>query len=207
MEYGEKFNTYTHLIGSALALAGSVILILLGTLKGDIWSIVSFSIYGATLILMYSASTLYHNARAGKAKDILRMLDHNCIYLLIAGTYTPFAIVSLRDAWGWSLFGVVWGLALIGIVQEIWLIKKSRLSSLIIYIVMGWTAVIAILPLADALSWQGFAWIASGGIAYTLGTFFYLNDHKFTHGHGIWHLFVLAGSALHYFAILIYVAG
>lgn len=206
MEYGEKLNTYTHLIGSLLALTGSVILIMLGSLKGDAWKVVSFSIYGATLVLMYSASTLYHNARQGKAKDLLRMLDHNSIYLLIAGTYTPFALVSLRGPWGWSLFGIVWGLALIGIGQEIWLVKKSRLSSLIIYIVMGWTAVIAILPLADALSWQGFAWIASGGIAYTLGTYFYINDQKFAHWHGIWHLFVLAGSTLHYVAILKYVA-
>jgi hemolysin III len=206
MENGEKFNTYSHLVGLLLALAGSVVLIVLGALSGDAWKTVSFSIYGATLVLMYSSSTLYHNARQGKAKNFLRMLDHNCIYLLIGGTYTPFVLVSLRGQWGWFLFGVVWGLALVGILQEICLVRKTRMTSLMIYIIMGWIAVIAIMPLADALSWQGFAWIASGGIAYTVGTLFYLNDHKFAHWHGIWHLFVLAGSALHYFAILIYVA-
>jgi hemolysin III len=204
MEHGEKFNTWTHLIGSLLALTGGVILIVRGA--GDVWKVVSFSIYAATLLLMYSSSTLYHNARQGKAKDILRMLDHNAIYLLIAGTYTPFVLVSLHSAWGWSLFGVVWTLALIGILQEIWVKKKTRTASLLIYIVMGWIVVIAIVPLAHTLSWTGVAWIASGGIAYTIGTVFYLYDHKFAHWHGIWHLFVIAGSALHYFAILLYVA-
>ncbi|MBI1175488.1 MAG: hemolysin III family protein [Sideroxydans sp.] len=206
MEHGEKLNTYTHLVGSLLALGGSAVLIVLAALGGDAWKVVSFSIYGATLVLMYSSSTLYHNARQGKAKRILRMLDHNSIYLLIAGTYTPFALVSLRGAWGWSLFGVVWGLALVGILQEIWLVRKTRAASLVIYILMGWIAVVAVAPLAATLSWAGFAWIAAGGIAYTVGTIFYFHDEKFAHWHGIWHLFVLAGSALHYFAILLYVA-
>src|SRR5271169_713926 len=206
MEHGEKFNTYSHLVGSLLALLGSVVLITLGTLIGDVWKIVSFSIYGATLVLMYSSSTLYHNAKQGKAKNFLRMLDHNSIYLLIAGTYTPFALVSLRGPWGWSLFGVVWGLALIGILQEMWLARKTRVVSLVIYILMGWVAIVAIVPLVATLSWPGFAWLVSGGVAYTVGTIFYLHDERFTHWHGIWHLFVLAGSALHYFAILLYVA-
>lgn len=204
MEHGEKFNTYSHLIGSLLAVAGGVILIVQGA--GDVWKVVSFSIYATTLVLMYSSSTLYHNAGQGKTKNFLRMLDHNAIYLLIAGTYTPFVLVSLRGPWGWTLFGVVWALALIGILQEIWLKKKTRLASLLIYIVMGWIVVIAIVPLAGILSWTGIAWIASGGIAYTVGTIFYLYDHRFAHWHGIWHLFVIAGSALHYFAILMYVA-
>lgn len=205
MEYGEKFNTCSHLVGALLALTGSVVLIGLGALSGDVWKIVSFSIYGATLLLMYSSSTLYHNSGQGKAKNFLRMLDHNSIYLLIAGTYTPFVLVSLRGPWGWSLFGVVWGLALIGILQEIWLVKKTRISSLLIYILMGWIAIVAIVPLAETLSWRGFAWIAAGGITYTVGTIFYLYDQRFKHWHGIWHLFVLAGSALHYCAILLYV--
>ncbi len=204
MEHGEKFNTYSHLIGSLLAVAGGVVLIVQGA--GDVWKVVSFSIYATTLVLMYSSSTLYHNAGQGKTKNFLRMLDHNAIYLLIAGTYTPFVLVSLRGPWGWTLFGVVWALALIGILQEIWLKKKTRLASLLIYIVMGWIVVIAIVPLAGILSWTGIAWIASGGIAYTVGTIFYLYDHRFAHWHGIWHLFVMAGSALHYFAILMYVA-
>ena len=204
MEHGEKFNTYSHLIGSLLAVAGGVVLIVQGA--GDVWKVVSFSIYATTLVLMYSSSTLYHNAGQGKTKNFLRMLDHNAIYLLIAGTYTPFVLVSLHGPWGWTLFGVVWGLALIGILQEIWLKKKTRLASLLIYIVMGWIVVIAIVPLAQTLSWTGVAWIASGGIAYTVGTIFYLYDHRFAHWHGIWHIFVMLGSALHYFAILTYVA-
>ena len=207
MEYGEKFNTYSHLIGALLALAGTVVLIVLGALDGDAWKIVSFSIYGATLVLMYSSSTLYHNARKGsRLKHWLRTLDHNSIYLLIAGTYTPFVLVSLRGPWGWSLFGMVWGLALIGILQEIWLPRKTRTMSLVIYVLMGWIAVIAVAPLAAALSWAGFAWVAAGGLAYTVGIIFYVNDQKFRHWHGIWHLFVLAGSTLHYFAILLYMA-
>lgn len=205
MEYGEKFNTYTHLVGALLAAGGSALLIVLGALEGDVWKVVSFSIYGASLTLMYSASTLYHNARQGKAKRILRSLDHNSIYLLIAGTYTPFGLVSLRGPWGWSLFGVIWGLALLGITQEIWRTGKSRVVSLILYIVMGWLAVIAVIPLTEVLTWAGFSWVVAGGVAYTVGTLFYLYDQRFTHWHGIWHLFVLAGSGLHYFAILFYV--
>ncbi len=206
MGHGEKFNTFTHLVGSLLALAGSVVLIVLGALSHDVWKIVSFSIYGASLVLMYGASTLYHNAKQGKIKNFLRMLDHNSIYLLIAGTYTPFIVVGLRGPLGWSLFSVVWGLALIGIIRETWLVKKTRVASLAIYILMGWFAVMAIAPLAGALSWTGLAWLVAGGLSYTIGTFFYLHDQRFTHWHGIWHLFVLGGSILHYFAILIYLA-
>lgn len=206
MEHGEKFNTYTHLLGALLALAGGAVLVVQGALAHDAWKVVSFSIYAATLVLLYSSSTLYHNARQGRLKHWLRMLDHNAIYLLIAGTYTPFALVSLRGAWGWSLFGVVWGLALLGILQELWLPRKTRLVSLVIYVLMGWLAVIAVVPLVETLSWHGFAWVAAGGLVYTLGIVFYINDQRFRHWHGIWHLFVLAGSVLHYFAILLYVA-
>ena len=206
MEHGEKFNTYSHLAGALLALAGSVVLIVLGALSGDVWKIVSFSIYGATLVLLYSFSTLYHNAAHGTIKNFLMKLDHNAIYLLIAGSYTPFTLVSLRGPWGWSLSGVVWGLALLGISQELWLKKKTRLVSLVIYMLMGWVALVAIVPLVAVLSWAGFAWLAAGGVAYTVGIIFFVYDNKFVHWHGIWHLFVLAGSALHYCAILLYVA-
>jgi hemolysin III len=206
MEYGEKFNTCTHLAGALLALVGGVVLVVLAALGGDVWKIVSFSIYAATLVLLYSFSTLYHNAGQGKFKLFLQKLDHNAIYLLIAGSYTPFTLVSLRGPWGWSLFGVVWGLASLGISQELWLKKKTRVVSLLIYILMGWVALVAVVPLLAALSWSGFAWLAAGGLAYTVGIIFYLYDEKFAHWHGIWHLFVLAGSTLHYFAILLYVA-
>jgi len=206
MEHGEKFNTYTHLAGTVLALVGGVALIVMGALSGDVWKIVSFSIYAFTLLLLYSFSTLFHNAAHGKIKVILQKLDHNAIYLLIAGSYTPFTLVSLRGPWGWSLFGVVWGLALLGISQELWLKKKTRVISLVIYVLMGWVALVAVVPLLAALSWQGFAWLAAGGVAYTVGIIFFIYDDRFAHWHGIWHLFVLAGSALHFFAIVLYVA-
>lgn len=205
MYRGERFNSYTHLTGALLALSGAVVLIALGALRADVWKIVSFSIYGATLVTLYGVSTLYHSTR-GKLKNFFRALDHNAIYLLIAGTYTPFTLVSLRGPWGWWMFGVVWALALVGIAQEFWLGKRTRRLSLAIYILMGWIALIAVLPLIEALTPAGFAWVAAGGGVYTAGIVFYLYDEKFTHWHGIWHLFVVAGSAIHYFAILLYVA-
>ena len=206
MENGEKFNTYSHLAGALLALAGSVVLVVLGALSGDVWKIVSFSIYGATLVMLYGFSTLYHNAMHGRTKVMLQKFDHNAIYLLIAGSYTPFTLVSLHGPWGWSLFGVVWGLALLGISQELWLRQKTRLVSLLIYILMGWVALVAVVPLVAVLSWSGFAWLAAGGVAYTVGIIFFVYENKHSHWHGIWHLFVLAGSVLHYCAILFYVA-
>jgi len=202
---GERFNGLTHLTGAFLALAGAVVLIVIGSLKADPWKIVSFSIYGATLFFLYLSSTLYHSTR-GRAKDICRKLDHAAIYLLIAGSYTPFTLVTLNGPWGWSLFGVVWGLAVLGIVQELWLARGARKLSLAIYLLMGWVSLAAVVPLVQALSWSGFAWLAAGGVVYTAGVVFYLFDDRFRHFHGIWHLFVLAGSAIHYVAILLYVA-
>ena len=204
MYRGERFNGITHLSGALLALAGAVVLIVLGALKADPWKIVSFSIYGATLVFLYLSSTLYHSTR-GRAKEVFRKFDHAAIYLLIAGTYTPFALVTLNGPWGWSLFGVVGGLAILGIVQEIWLAKGARIVSLVLYLLMGWCAVVAVVPLIDALSWSGFAWVVGGGVIYTAGVVFYLFDERFRHFHGIWHLFVLAGSAVHYAAIVAYV--
>lgn len=205
MYRGERFNGITHLSGALLALAGAVALIVVGALKADPWKIVSFSIYGTTLVFLYLSSTLYHSVR-GRAKNVLRKMDHAAIYLLIAGTYTPFTLVTLNGPWGWSLFGVVWGLALVGIVQEIWFARGARVLSLVIYLLMGWVALVAVVPLVRALSWSGFAWLAAGGAVYTAGIVFYLYDERFRHFHGIWHLFVLAGSAVHYVAILLYVA-
>lgn len=205
MYYGERFNGLTHLSGAFLALGGAVVLIVIGALKGDPWRIVSFSIYGATLFFLYLSSTLYHSTR-GRAKGVFRKLDHAAIYLLIAGTYTPFTLVTLNGPWGWSLFGVVWGLALIGIAQEVWFASGARVLSLAIYLLMGWVALVAAGPLLRALSWPGFALMLAGGAVYTIGIVFYLFDERFRHFHGIWHLFVLAGSAVHYVAILLYVA-
>ncbi len=205
MYYGERFNSISHLIGAVLAATGAVVLIVLGARLGDPWKIVSFSIYGSMLLALYVASTLYHSMR-GRIKDVLRKFDHCTIYLLIAGSYTPFALVTLRGAWGWSLFGTVWGLALLGIAQEIWLAKGARIWSLVIYLLMGWLALVAIVPLIAGLTWNGFAWLAAGGLLYTIGIGFYATDTRLRHGHGVWHLFVLAGSACHYFAVLFYVA-
>ena len=204
MYYGEKLNAWTHLVGAVLALAGAVVLIVLASQQGDPWKIVSVSIYGATLVLLYTFSTLYHSLR-GRAKDVLRELDHHSIYLLIAGTYTPFCLVTLHGPWGWSLFGVVWGLALLGSVQEFWLKDGARIVSVVIYVLMGWAALAVLFPLMDALGRAGFAWVAAGGILYTIGIIFYAIDDRMTHAHGIWHLFVLAGSVAHYVAILCYV--
>jgi hemolysin III len=205
MHYGERFNGYTHFAGALLALSGAVVLVVLGAMRADPWRIVSFSIYGTTLFLLYLSSTLYHSTR-GRAKQIFRKFDHSAIYLLIAGSYTPFTLVTLNGPWGWSLFGVVWGLAAIGIAQEFWLGKGARPLSLFIYLAMGWVAVVAVVPLIEALRWTGFAWLAAGGLIYTVGIVFYAFDEKFRHWHGIWHLFVVAGSAVHYAAIVRYVA-
>ena len=205
MYHGERFNGITHLMGTALAAAGATVLVVLAARQGDPWKIVSFSIYGCMLFALYILSTLYHSLR-GKAKDVFRKLDHCSIYLLIAGTYTPFTLVTLRGAWGWSLFGVIWGLAALGIAQEAWLGKGARILSLVIYVLMGWLSVIAVKPLLAALTPAGFAWLAAGGLFYTGGIIFYSLDEKLRHGHGIWHLFVLAGSDSHYLAILLYLA-
>ncbi len=204
MYHGEKFNAYSHLAGAVLALVGSVALIVLASLDGDPTKVVSVSIYGLTLVLLYSFSTLYHSLRR-RAKDILRKLDHFSIYLLIAGTYTPFCLVTLRGPWGWSLFGVVWGLAVLGILQELRPANGARILSVVIYVVMGWVVLVAIAPLLRALGPAGFTWLAAGGVFYTAGIVFYALDRRITHAHGVWHLFVLAGSAAHYVAILRYV--
>ena len=205
MYHTERFNGFSHLAGTLAAIAAATVLVVYGASKGDIWKVVSFSIYGATLISLFGFSTLYHSTR-GRTKNVFRKFDHSAIYLLIAGTYTPFTLVTLRGPWGWSLFGVVWGLALIGIIQELTIAKGARWISLVIYIVMGWVAVVGVAPMIEALTWRGFAWVLAGGVVYTAGTVFYVYDHKYKHWHGIWHLFVLAGAAIHYAAIFAYVA-
>ena len=204
MYHGERFNAWTHLVGALLSLVGTVILIVKAAATGDPWKIVSVSIYGATLIILYSTSTLYHSLR-GRAKIILRKLDHLSIYLLIAGTYTPFCLVTLRGPWGWSLFIVVWGLALVGMLQEIRPRSEARVTSLVIYAVMGWVIIVAIKPLLDNFETAGFLWLAAGGLLYTIGIVFYAFDSRFRHWHGIWHLFVIGGSLTQYIAIAFYV--
>ena len=204
MYHGERFNAWTHFIGAIMAVTGSVALIIMASMLGDPWKIVSTSIFGATLILLYTTSTLYHSLR-GRAKTVLRKLDHLSIYLLIAGTYTPFCLVTLRGAWGWTLFGIVWGLAVLGMLQEIKPRSEARIMSLVIYALMGWVVIIAVRPLLVQLSTAGFVWLASGGLLYTVGIVFYAFDSRFRHWHGIWHLFVIGGSLAHYVAIANYV--
>jgi hemolysin III len=205
MYHGERFNSISHIFGASMAAIGGVLLIVLAARGGDGWKIVSFSVYAAMLLTLYLSSSLYHSTR-GAAKAMLRKLDHCAIYLLIAGTYTPFTLVTLRGVWGWSLFGAVWLLAVLGIVQEIWYAKGKRILSLLIYVLMGWLALIGAKPLIAALGWDGFMWLGAGGLLYTAGIAFFATDHKLRHGHGIWHLFVLAGSTCHYMAVLLHVA-
>ena len=205
MIQGERFNGISHLVGAGLALAGSAWLVVTAALSGDPWRIVSFSIYGLMLVLLYVFSTLYHSLR-GRAKMVLRKLDHCAIYLLIAGSYTPFALVSLRGAWGWWLLGIVWTLAVLGIVQEVWLARGVRVLSLVIYLLMGWLALVAVVPLWHALQPAGFAGLLAGGACYSGGVYFYVNDERLRHGHGVWHLFVLAGSICHFVTVLLFVA-
>ena len=204
MYHGEKFNAWTHLVGALLALTGAIWLIVVAAGSGDGWKIFSMTVYGATLVMLYSISTVYHSVR-GRAKRVLRKLDHLSIYLLIAGSYTPFCLVSLHGPWGWWLFGIVWGLAVIGMLQEIKPRSEARILSLVIYAVMGWIVLVAIEPLLTSLGMAGFIWLAAGGVFYTVGIIFFAFDERFHHWHGIWHLFVIAGSLAHFIAILLYV--
>jgi hemolysin III len=204
MYHGERFNSYTHWAGLVLAVVGAVLLITQSSLQGDAWKIVGSCIFSASMILLYGASALYHSVR-GKAKRVLVKFDHCAIYLLIAGTYTPFALVTLRGPWGWSLFGVVWGLAVLGIVKEL-CFGRDRFPSVPLYLAMGWLAVVAAVPLVRELAGAGLFWLIAGGLLYTVGIVFYANDERWRHAHGIWHLFVLAGTACHYMAVLLYVS-
>jgi hemolysin III len=205
MYKGERFNSISHIIGAVAALVGLVVVVVVAARQGDPWKIVSFSIYGATLFLLYAISALYHSLR-GRAKQIFRKLDHLSIYFLIAGTYTPFTLVTLRGVWGWTIFGIIWGLALCGIALEALPQKGNRILSVVVYVLMGWLVLVALEPLLEALPAAGFIWLLLGGIFYTGGLVFYLFDERIRHFHGIWHLFVLAGSISHYVTILFYVA-
>lgn len=190
-------------MGAALSVAGTSVLVTLASIQGDVWKIVGTSVYGGMLVFLYTISTLYHSMQ-GRAKQILQKLDHIAIYLLIAGTYTPFTLITLRGPWGWWIFGINWTLAALGIIYELTLAHRTRTPSMIIYVVMGWLIVVALKPLTAALSTAAMVWLTLGGILYTVGIVFFLFDEKVRHFHGIWHLFVLGGSACQYFCILLY---
>jgi hemolysin III len=202
MQATEKFNSISHLIGATLALIGGALLITLAAKTGDASAIVSVSIYAATLLLLYLISTLYHSL-SGRKKQVFRVLDHQAIYLLIAGTYTPFALVGLKGSLGWWMFGTIWALAVLGIVLDALPHRGPRVISMIIYLLMGWLCVFALKPVLAALPPVAFRWLLVGGIFYTSGILFYVLDHRYPACHGIWHLFVLAGSISHYVAIML----
>lgn len=197
----ELANTLTHAAGIVAGAAGAAVLIVTAALHGDVWKIVGSAVFSATLVLLYTASTLYHAARSPVARARLKVFDHCAIYLLIAGTYTPFTLVGLRGGWGWSLFGVIWGLAVAGTVFKLFFTGRFPRLSTGIYLGMGWLVVIAAVPMARALSPATLAWLVAGGLTYTVGTVFY-HSRRIPYAHAIWHLFVLGGSACHFAAVL-----
>ncbi len=200
----ELVNSLTHGTGALLSAAGLIVLVALACLHGTTLHIVSCTIYGTTLVLLYTASTLYHSVRSPRLKHILKVVDHACIYLLIAGTYTPFTLVTLQGSWGRILFGLIWVLAAAGILFQIFFVYRFKILATVAYVLMGWVAVVAVKPLLEALPAGGFAWILAGGLVYTAGALFYLWK-SLPFNHAIWHLFVLGGSTCHYVAVVLYV--
>jgi len=192
MYKGERFNSISHLIGAILALAGASVLVTFAAMDGDTQKIVSYSVYGFTLFLLYLVSTLYHSL-SGPAKRVFQILDHQAIYLLIAGTYTPFTLVALKGALGWWMFGAIWGLAAFGMVLDALPRKGARVVPVIIYLLMGWLCLFALDPMLAALPPEGFRWLLVGGVFYTSGIVFFILDHWYPWCHGVWHLFLLAG--------------
>ena len=203
MYAGERFNSISHLVGAALALVGVAVLVTFAGMQGEALRIVSFSVYGATLFLLYLFSTLYHSL-LGSAKRVFQVLDHDAIYLLIAGTYTPFSLLALQGRTGWWMFGAIWTLAGIGILIDSLPQKGRRILPVVLYLTMGWLIVLALGPLVATLPRAGLLGLVAGGLFYTFGVIFYALDSRFPWAHGVWHLFVLAGSISHYLTILIY---
>lgn len=197
----ERAHVLTHGLGLVLSVAGLAVLIALASARSDVWSTTGTAIFGATLVLLYLSSTLYHSARAEMTKRLLRKFDHAAIFLLIAGTYTPFLLVNLRGPWGWSLFGVIWALAVAGITLKFWFAGRFRLASTLLYIGMGWLVLVALRPMLQLVPASALWLLLAGGLSYTLGTVFYLWKNLPYH-HAIWHLFVLGGSVCHFFAVL-----
>jgi len=200
----EIANSVTHAFGVVLSVTALVSLAVLAGRSGDAWRTVSLVIYGLTLVILYTSSVLYHSFQGPRAKRVFRYLDHAAIYLLIAGTYTPFTLVTLRGGWGWTLFGLVWGSATLGLIMTVSGFARSRVLASLIYIGMGWLVVVAIRPLLEAIPSGGMAWLVAGGLFYTSGVLFYVWKGLPFH-HAIWHLFVLAGSVCHFLVIYRYV--
>lgn len=202
---GEEIaNSLTHGAGLALSIAGLVVMLVAAATRGDAWVIVACAIYGTTLVLLYLASTLYHALARTRARGVLRRLDHAAIYLLIAGTYTPFVLVSLRGPWGWTLFGISWGLALFGIVIKAVFGPRWPIVSTLVYLLMGWLVVVAAGPVVTHVPGGAIGWLVAGGLLYSVGVIFFASD-RLRYAHAVWHLFVLGGSVCHYVAVLGYV--
>ncbi|MDX1284670.1 MAG: hemolysin III family protein [Draconibacterium sp.] len=197
----EIFNSITHGIGTLLSIAALVLLVVFAAIKGNAWHVVSFTIFGSTLVLLYLSSTLYHSFTKEKIKNLFARFDHAAIFLLIAGTYTPFVLTTIRGAFGWTLFGIIWGLALIGVVIRSIYLTKFRKLMVGIYLAMGWMFLIAIVPIVRNLPALSIAFLFIGGACYSIGVIFYA-WRNLRYGHGIWHLFVLAGSIMHFFSVL-----
>ena len=200
----ELANTLSHGVAVALSIAALTVLVVFSSLQGDPWKIVSFSIYGATLIALYTASTVYHAVPKHRLRPVLRRIDHSCIYLLIAGTYTPFVLVMMRDAWGWTIFGLVWASAILGILFKTVCSERFEAATVFWYIAMGWIAVVAIKPLAQAMPPGIWPWVVGGGLCYTFGVLFYAMG-KLRYNHTVWHIFVIGGSLLHFVSFLLFV--
>lgn len=200
----EVAHALTHGVGAVLSIAALIVMLVWTAAYGDAWHIVASSIYGASLILLYTASTLYHAFPWPRMKAVFQQLDHAAIYILIAGTYTPFALINLRGGWGWTLLGVAWGIALLGVILELGMKRRIKWLSLSLYLGMGWMALIAIKPMLDNVDSGGLMLLVAGGLAYTLGVIFYVWKSLPYH-HAIWHLFVLAGSVFHFFSIFYFV--
>lgn len=200
----EIFNSITHGTGALMSLAGLVLLIVFASLYGEARHIVSCTIFGVSLVLLYTASTLYHSFRKPRVKFVFKIIDHSCIYILIAGTYTPFMLVAVRGVLGWTIFGIVWGMTVLGILFKTFFIHRFKILSTLAYIAMGWIAIFAIKPIFQSLSAGAIFWLIAGGLAYTVGTIFYAWK-KLPFNHAIWHFFVLAGSICHFVSVLFYV--
>jgi hemolysin III len=200
----EIFNSITHGFGLLISIAGLVLLITFSSLYGDFKHIISCTIYGITLVMLYTASTLYHSFQKPRVKHIFKILDHSCIYALIAGTYTPFLLVTLQGSIGWSLFAIIWSLSLIGIFLKVFFVHRFKIISTIAYILMGWLIIVVMKPLVHALPKGGLILLICGGCAYTIGTIFYAWK-KIPFNHAIWHIFVLSGSVCHFLAVMLFV--
>ncbi len=205
MYTGERFNSITHVVGSVLAIIATWFAVRAVVANGrDSTTVAAITVYGLMLTFLYVSSTLYHSLR-GKPKQLFHVFDHCAIYLLIAGTYTPITLITLRGPWGWWLFAIVWTLAIAGVMKDILLPGRYRVISVVLYVLMGWLVVVAIQPLRMAMPPNGIAWIAAGGLIYTAGIVFFALSKKVAHMHGIWHLCVIGGSACHYVAVMRYV--